>query len=226
MISSTRSRTSTSCAAPHHQDGSRASDAQPPGVGLVMVIHVTEQELCVVRCTMIRTSWFTRTDQNPLSLAFASLWKLIPGLAGLIWRSKAVVFAAFCSSPVGPGQALRERVGDPELHQVDSRRAGRPSRAPATILAAWIRSPRKRSSTYRSPSYSPRLRSSCPRAEDPPHFRAETERVRKNLEDDIAVGLAIPSAAGRRDTGRAQRYRQGRSGSPASSSDSPRRRVV
>src|SRR5713101_7042255 len=50
---------------------------------------------------MSRMSWLTRTDQKPLSLAFASLWKLIPGLAaGLIWRSNAVVLTAFCSSPV------------------------------------------------------------------------------------------------------------------------------
>jgi hypothetical protein len=60
----------------------------------------------------------TRTDQKPLSLDFASLWKLIPGLAGLIWRSKAVVFAAFCSSPES-----RDKLsvfGDAEFHQVDS----------------------------------------------------------------------------------------------------------
>src|SRR6476469_6974210 len=45
-------------------------------------------------------SLLTLTDQKFLSLALSSLWKLIPGLAGFIWRSKAVVFTAFCSSPV------------------------------------------------------------------------------------------------------------------------------
>src|SRR5438093_12681102 len=49
---------------------------------------------------MSRMSWLTRTDQNRLSLALASLWKLIPGLTGLSCRSKAVVLTAFCSSPV------------------------------------------------------------------------------------------------------------------------------
>ena len=43
---------------------------------------------------------FTRTDQKFLSFALSSLWKLRPGEAGFIWRSKAVVFAALCSSPV------------------------------------------------------------------------------------------------------------------------------
>src|SRR5438105_367712 len=49
---------------------------------------------------MSRMSWLTRTDQNRLSLGFSSLWKLRLGLVGLICRSKAVVFTAFCSSPV------------------------------------------------------------------------------------------------------------------------------
>src|SRR5512137_1896889 len=52
------------------------------------------------RWTMRRRSPLTRTDQNRLSRALSSLWKLRPGLAGFIWRSKAVVFAAFCSSAV------------------------------------------------------------------------------------------------------------------------------
>src|ERR1700683_2066172 len=45
-------------------------------------------------------SLLTRTDQKFLSLALASLWKLIPGLAGLSCKSNAVVLTAFCSSPV------------------------------------------------------------------------------------------------------------------------------
>src|SRR6478672_7376818 len=49
---------------------------------------------------MSRTSAFTRTDQNFLSFARSNLWSFIPGLAGLSWRSKAVVLTAFCSSPV------------------------------------------------------------------------------------------------------------------------------
>jgi len=53
-----------------------------------------------VRCTINRRSLLTRTDQNRLPLALASLWKLIAGLAGSSCRSKAVVLTAFCSSPV------------------------------------------------------------------------------------------------------------------------------
>ena len=49
---------------------------------------------------MSRMSWLTRTDQNRLSLALASLWKPMPELTGLSCRSKAVVLTAFCSSPV------------------------------------------------------------------------------------------------------------------------------
>src|SRR5450759_1411174 len=45
-------------------------------------------------------SLLTRTDQKFLSFALSSLWKLMPGLAGLSCRSKAVVLTAFCSSPV------------------------------------------------------------------------------------------------------------------------------
>src|SRR5882672_1509765 len=49
---------------------------------------------------MSRRSALTRTDQNRLSRALSSLWKLRPGLASFTCRSKAVVFAAFCSSAV------------------------------------------------------------------------------------------------------------------------------
>src|SRR5271169_1495012 len=45
-------------------------------------------------------SLLTRTEQKFLSLALSSLWKLIPGLAGLTCKSNAVVLTAFCSSPV------------------------------------------------------------------------------------------------------------------------------
>ena len=48
---------------------------------------------------MMRMSAFTRTDQKFLSRALSSLWKLRPGLAGVICRSNAVVLTAFCSSP-------------------------------------------------------------------------------------------------------------------------------
>ena len=58
----------------------------------------------------------TRTDQKFLSRALSSLWKLMPGLAGLICKSNAVVLTAFCSSPVS-GQAVSEGVGDAEFHQ-------------------------------------------------------------------------------------------------------------
>src|SRR4051812_18122494 len=49
---------------------------------------------------MSRRSPLTRTDQKSLSFALSSLWNCIPGLAGLIWRSKAVVLTSFCSSLV------------------------------------------------------------------------------------------------------------------------------
>src|SRR4029453_11278102 len=49
---------------------------------------------------MSRMSLLTRTDQKFLSFVLSSLWKLMPGLAGLSWRSNAVVLTAFCSSPV------------------------------------------------------------------------------------------------------------------------------
>src|SRR5277367_5831955 len=45
-------------------------------------------------------SLLTLTDQKFLSLALSSLWRLMPGLAGLSCKSNAVVFTAFCSSPV------------------------------------------------------------------------------------------------------------------------------
>src|SRR6202047_3856226 len=45
-------------------------------------------------------SLLARTDQKSLSFALSSLWKLMPGLAGLSCKSKAVVLTAFCSSPV------------------------------------------------------------------------------------------------------------------------------
>jgi len=38
-------------------------------------------------------------ENGPFFPALSRRWKLIPGFAGLIWRSKAVVFTAFCSSP-------------------------------------------------------------------------------------------------------------------------------
>lgn len=41
-----------------------------------------------------------RTDQKFLSRALSSLCRESPGEAGFIWRSKAVVLTAFCSSPV------------------------------------------------------------------------------------------------------------------------------
>jgi len=49
---------------------------------------------------MRRISLLTRTDQKFLFLALSSLCRLIPGLTGSSCRSKAVVFTAFCSSPV------------------------------------------------------------------------------------------------------------------------------
>src|SRR5690625_3428460 len=39
-------------------------------------------------------------DPQCLSRALSSLWKLIPDWAGFICRSKAVVLATFCSSPL------------------------------------------------------------------------------------------------------------------------------
>jgi len=57
-------------------------------------------------CTMTRTSRLTRTDQKLASFARSSLWSCMPGEVDselwLVdsWRSKDVVFTAFCSSPV------------------------------------------------------------------------------------------------------------------------------
>src|ERR1022692_1165529 len=45
-------------------------------------------------------SLLTRTDQKFLSFALSSLWKFMPGLAGLSCKSNAVVLTAFCSSEV------------------------------------------------------------------------------------------------------------------------------
>src|SRR5437879_4770403 len=42
----------------------------------------------------------TRTDQNRGSFGLSSLWNCRLGCAGFIWRSKAAVLTAFCSSPV------------------------------------------------------------------------------------------------------------------------------
>ena len=41
-----------------------------------------------------------RTDQKFLSLDLSILWKAIPGLTGLIYRSNAVGVTNFCSSLV------------------------------------------------------------------------------------------------------------------------------
>src|SRR5688572_24722703 len=49
---------------------------------------------------MSRRSPLTRTDQKSLSFALSSRWNCIPGLAGLICRSNAVVLTSFCSSLV------------------------------------------------------------------------------------------------------------------------------
>src|ERR1051325_7870286 len=49
---------------------------------------------------MSRISAFTLTDQKFLSFALSRRWNCIPGAAGSICKSKAVVFTAFCSSPV------------------------------------------------------------------------------------------------------------------------------
>src|SRR5258708_30800226 len=75
---------------------------------------------------IIRMSLLTRTDQKFLSLALSSLWKLMPGLAGLICKSNAVVLTAFCSSPVSRARlsvkvsAMRNSItSDPEdLHHL------------------------------------------------------------------------------------------------------------
>src|SRR5438477_6340774 len=62
-------------------------------------------------------SLLTRTDQKFLSFALSSLWKLMPGLAGLSCRSKAVVLTAFCSSPASRARlsvnvsAMRNSIG-------------------------------------------------------------------------------------------------------------------
>ena len=47
-----------------------------------------------------RTSRLTRTDQKFRSLTRSTRWNDSPGADGSTCRSKAVVFATFCSSPV------------------------------------------------------------------------------------------------------------------------------
>ena len=63
-------------------------------------------------------SLLTRTEQKFGSFARSSLWNCIPGLAGFICRSNAVVFAAVCSLPVSLARlsvnvsAIRNSIGN------------------------------------------------------------------------------------------------------------------
>jgi hypothetical protein len=65
-----------------------------------------------------------------LSLAFSIRWKLNPGLAGFIWRSKAAVLTAFCSSPVNRARlsvnvsAIRRRCVQNDLDVSDAHSPG------------------------------------------------------------------------------------------------------
>ena len=85
-----------------------ASATSPGRVGIAKIVANGEPrsgrlgvfDKNIYTATIARTSAFTRTNQKFLSFALSSLWKLRPGLAGFIWRSKAVVFTSFCSSPV------------------------------------------------------------------------------------------------------------------------------
>ena len=82
MISFTVSRISTSCAAPVF--GMRLQlPPLGPIVGLVVVVHVAEQQAALVSCgRSAGCRCLTRTDQKFLSFAWSSLWKLIPGIGG------------------------------------------------------------------------------------------------------------------------------------------------
>ena len=63
-------------------------------------------------------SLLTRTDQKFLSFALSSLWKLMPGWAGLSLEVEGRRLDGLLLVAGQPGEAVGERVGDAELHHV------------------------------------------------------------------------------------------------------------
>ena len=84
--------------------------------------------------TMMRRSPLTRTDQKCGSRDRSIRWNFSPGADGSICRSKAVVFAAFCSAACKPGQGGGEGGGDAEFHQARSQFS---TESPGTRLNTW-----------------------------------------------------------------------------------------
>src|SRR3990170_2855302 len=118
----------------------------------------------------------TRTDQKCLSFAFSSLWKLTPGLAGLSCKSNAVVFTAFCSSPVRRARlsvkvsAMRNSITLPIQclrTEVYSGRHGPPGRLP--IYSPWGRLHRQLLPEVRKSALAPHqqeyIANPCPNAQ-------------------------------------------------------------
>lgn len=67
-----------------------------PCVGLVVLVHIAQNEGPSVGWTMTRMSAPALTDHKFLSLALSSRWDWSPGNAGLTCMSKTVVFTTFC----------------------------------------------------------------------------------------------------------------------------------
>ena len=61
-------------------------------------------------------SLLTRTDQKFLSFALSSLWKLIPGLAGLSCKIERRRLDGLLLVAGQAGEAVGEGVGDAEFH--------------------------------------------------------------------------------------------------------------
>ena len=90
-----------------------------------------------------------RTVQKFLSLVLLSLWKLMPGLAGLSRRSNVVIFTAFCSWSVRSVRlsekvsAIRKSICNsrdwPERHRQTSEIDGTLFNLPKTELGKFAR---------------------------------------------------------------------------------------
>ena len=72
---------------------------RPPVPGIVM-IHVAQKQTRLGLREYQADVIVDADGVKPFVLALSSLWNFILGWAGFICRSKAVVFTAFCSSPV------------------------------------------------------------------------------------------------------------------------------
>ena len=87
-------------------------------------------------------SRLTRTDQKFLSFAPSILWNRIPGRAGSNWISKAVVFAAFCSSPASLARlSVKVSAMRNSISGLDIDRRGDPTRYLGTEVRLDFRCP-------------------------------------------------------------------------------------